>query len=566
MSSCPGSQSSTIGVARGHGIAAPPPVRVRIWPADGRRPGGEVPDVVTAAPQDQWRLLDVQAHDTRLAQLAHRRRTLPEHAELERLQLRRRALADELVAAAHRQPPTCAASSRRPRPTSSRCAAASPATTHGSQSGQGSAKDMQALQHELGAARASARASSRTPSSRSWRARGRRGAGGRARGASAAGSTARSVRSNAAPRRNRGRHRRRGRHGVRSSRGRGRGRLRATCSRSTRRSATATAASARRGCYQRRCEGCRLELNPTRHRAHPLGRHDAVLRCEECGRILVRTPTRVCEWSVRGRRAPLVVEADGGSRGNPGPAGSGRSSGTARPARSWPRSRSRSAWPRTTWRSTGACWPGCGPPPPSIPGRASRSGWTPGSSSSRCRAAGRSGTRTCAGSRARPAAACPAVPRGLHLGAARAERARGPARQRGHGHRLRRHHRSPAPCCRPAARGRPSPPPARHRPRARRRARHARRRAARPDGRAPSAASSPGATAPTRRSRPVRRGGRRPPRRPPSTARRRRLAGAGRPRRHRGGREPAAAGAGHGEGRRRAARRRRRHRRRLGWR
>ena len=55
--------------------------------------------MVTAAPQDQWRLLDVQGHDTRLAQLAHRRRTLPEHAELERLQLRRRALADELVAA-----------------------------------------------------------------------------------------------------------------------------------------------------------------------------------------------------------------------------------------------------------------------------------------------------------------------------------------------------------------------------------------------------------------------------------------------------------------------------------
>src|SRR3982750_4590777 len=68
--------------------------------ARGRRPATgsqEVLDVVTAAPQDQWRLLDVQAHDTRLAQLGHKRRTLPEHAELERLQLRRRALDDELV-------------------------------------------------------------------------------------------------------------------------------------------------------------------------------------------------------------------------------------------------------------------------------------------------------------------------------------------------------------------------------------------------------------------------------------------------------------------------------------
>lgn len=40
---------------------------------------------------------------------------------------------------------------------------------------------------------------------------------------------------------------------------------------------------------QRRCEGCRLELNTT-----DLGRirdaaEDAVIRCEECGRILVRT-------------------------------------------------------------------------------------------------------------------------------------------------------------------------------------------------------------------------------------------------------------------------------------
>ncbi|MFN8169667.1 MAG: C4-type zinc ribbon domain-containing protein [Candidatus Nanopelagicales bacterium] len=42
--------------------------------------------------------------------------------------------------------------------------------------------------------------------------------------------------------------------------------------------------------HQRRCEGCRMELTPT-----DLGRireaaPDAVLRCEECRRILVRTP------------------------------------------------------------------------------------------------------------------------------------------------------------------------------------------------------------------------------------------------------------------------------------
>ena len=44
--------------------------------------------MVNAAAQDQWRLLDVQDLDTRLAQIAHRLRTLPEHAEVERLKAR----------------------------------------------------------------------------------------------------------------------------------------------------------------------------------------------------------------------------------------------------------------------------------------------------------------------------------------------------------------------------------------------------------------------------------------------------------------------------------------------
>ena len=38
-----------------------------------------------ASPQDQLRLLDVQAIDTTLQQLAHRRKTLPEYAEVEAL-------------------------------------------------------------------------------------------------------------------------------------------------------------------------------------------------------------------------------------------------------------------------------------------------------------------------------------------------------------------------------------------------------------------------------------------------------------------------------------------------
>jgi predicted nucleic acid-binding Zn-ribbon protein len=50
---------------------------------------------VKADPQDQRRLLDLQAVDTALAQLAHRRRTLPEHAELDTLARQLSALEDE---------------------------------------------------------------------------------------------------------------------------------------------------------------------------------------------------------------------------------------------------------------------------------------------------------------------------------------------------------------------------------------------------------------------------------------------------------------------------------------
>ena len=48
-----------------------------------------------ADPESQRRLLDLQALDTALAQLAHKRRTLPEHAELERLGALVAGLGDE---------------------------------------------------------------------------------------------------------------------------------------------------------------------------------------------------------------------------------------------------------------------------------------------------------------------------------------------------------------------------------------------------------------------------------------------------------------------------------------
>ncbi|WP_445529042.1 zinc ribbon domain-containing protein [Streptomyces cyslabdanicus] len=54
---------------------------------------------MNAAPADQIRLLDVQALDVRLQQLAHKRKSLPEHAEIESLNQDLTQLRDLLVAA-----------------------------------------------------------------------------------------------------------------------------------------------------------------------------------------------------------------------------------------------------------------------------------------------------------------------------------------------------------------------------------------------------------------------------------------------------------------------------------
>ncbi|MFF1684670.1 MULTISPECIES: zinc ribbon domain-containing protein [unclassified Streptomyces] len=54
---------------------------------------------MNAAPADQIRLLDVQALDVRLSQLAHKRKSLPEHAEIESLNKDLTQLRDLHVAA-----------------------------------------------------------------------------------------------------------------------------------------------------------------------------------------------------------------------------------------------------------------------------------------------------------------------------------------------------------------------------------------------------------------------------------------------------------------------------------
>src|SRR3954467_10697938 len=53
--------------------------------------------IVKAAPDDQLRLLDLQALDSTLDRLTHRRRTLPELAQIEEAEARQTRLADDIV-------------------------------------------------------------------------------------------------------------------------------------------------------------------------------------------------------------------------------------------------------------------------------------------------------------------------------------------------------------------------------------------------------------------------------------------------------------------------------------
>ena len=242
--------------------------------------------MVTAAVQDQWRLLDVQAHDTRLGQLAHRRRTLPEHAELGRLTAQRATVADRLVAAR-----TAAADVGRElakAETDVEQVRQRAARNRGRlDAGQGSAKDLQAIQHELQslAARQSVLEDAELEvMERQETAE-----------AEVAGARAEAARLDAE---------------IASVTGRLDARLAELDAEITTESAARESSAAgipaallalydrvressggigAARLYQRRCEGCRLELPPQDLNRIRTAAEDEVIRCEECSRILVRT-------------------------------------------------------------------------------------------------------------------------------------------------------------------------------------------------------------------------------------------------------------------------------------
>jgi len=104
--------------------------------------------VTKANALEQVRLLDVQALDTRLRQLAHRRRTLPQHQQLADLDAERATLRDRLVhvrttvSDVQRELRKAEADVEQVRTRAERDRARL-------EQGTGSAKDLQGLQHEL---------------------------------------------------------------------------------------------------------------------------------------------------------------------------------------------------------------------------------------------------------------------------------------------------------------------------------------------------------------------------------------------------------------------------------
>jgi len=241
---------------------------------------------VKADPDAQRRLLELQAIDTALAQLAHRRRTLPEHAELDKLAREISALDDERIRAqvavddldrdiARLEKDVDQVRARKQRDQSRLDA------------GTGPAKELEALQHELASLarrqseledaelelmeqRETADATLTEAQNRLAAARTRRDAMETARD-----ETLRQI--------------------AQDEEFRSAGRrplvadlpadLIALYDRIRESSGGVGAALLRAG----RCEGCRLDLSGVDRAAVRAAAPDEVIRCEECRRILVRT-------------------------------------------------------------------------------------------------------------------------------------------------------------------------------------------------------------------------------------------------------------------------------------
>ncbi|MFG3287033.1 zinc ribbon domain-containing protein [Streptomyces sp. NPDC048111] len=242
---------------------------------------------MNAAPADQIRLLDVQALDVRLSQLAHKRKSLPEHAEIESLNKDLTQLRDLLVASQTEESDTAREQTKAEQDVDQVRQRATRDQQRLDSGAVSSPKDLESLQREIvslakrqgdledvvlevmerreAAQERAAELTERVSSvqAKADDATARRDAALAELDAEAASVTKeREIVAGSVPadllklydklREQQG--------GVGAAR-----------------------------LYQRRCEGCRLELNITEVNEVKAAAPDAVLRCENCRRILVRT-------------------------------------------------------------------------------------------------------------------------------------------------------------------------------------------------------------------------------------------------------------------------------------
>jgi predicted nucleic acid-binding Zn-ribbon protein len=241
---------------------------------------------VKADPEAQRRLLDLQAIDTALAQLAHRRRTLPELAELDRLAREISALDDERIRAQVAVDDLDRDIARVDKDVEQVRSRATKDQTR-LDSGNGPARELEALQHELASlARRQSELEDaelelmeqRETAEAALKAVQDRLAAARAERERVEGVRDETLRQIAADEE----FKTAGRKPLVADLP---AELVALYDRIRESSGGVGAALLRAG----RCEGCRLELSGVDRAAVKAADRDEVVRCEECRRILVRT-------------------------------------------------------------------------------------------------------------------------------------------------------------------------------------------------------------------------------------------------------------------------------------
>jgi predicted nucleic acid-binding Zn-ribbon protein len=242
---------------------------------------------VNADPAAQLRLLDLQAADTSLAQLEHRRNTLPELAAIAAAETRLAELTDDLVRV-ETEVTDLRREQRRLEADVDQVRQRSDRDQQRMRASSVPARELESLQHEvqtlarrqseledgvleLMERKEEAEARAATLRTEADQVRAEREASAAARDTEFAGIDAEAAARTAE---------------RAATSGEIPGDLLALYEK-VRASAGGVGAAALR---KRRCEGCRLELAGTELRAARTAPPDAVLRCENCRRILVRTP------------------------------------------------------------------------------------------------------------------------------------------------------------------------------------------------------------------------------------------------------------------------------------